>query len=416
MNFKLNNILSFSLILIPPFLISGPLISELLMLISISIFLYLVIKNKNFIYFKNKYTYFFILFFIFINLRSLFVSDLILSMKSTFFYFRFYLLSLSIWYVLDTNYKFGKKYLNIFIISLIILIIDAFIQYKFGVNIFGMTKTHPDRISSFFGDELVLGSYLVRLLPLTIGLYIFIHFKKFHFKNTIVLFSIILLMYSGIAISGDRTAFYLSLLFLPFLFTLKNIKYLKNKIYPFAFLFIIFFSLFIFNNEHIKNRIFNSTFSSMVSFNSEQNDKIKFVLFSHNHETHIKTAYNIFLDNKFFGIGVKQYRNFCKDKKYYVNKWSCVTHPHNIYAQFLAELGIFGFAFLFIFFNYIVFRIFSKFLIVKKTPLVLLNFLVLSGLFINLFPFAPSGNFFNNWMSMIYYYPLGFYLYSRKEN
>ena len=136
MNFKLNNILSFSLILIPPFLISGPLISEFLMLISISIFLYLVIKNKNFIYFKNKYTYFFILFFIFINLRSLFVSDLFLSMKSTFFYFRFYLLSLSIWYVLDTNYKFGKKYLNIFIISLIILIIDAFIQYKFGVNIY----------------------------------------------------------------------------------------------------------------------------------------------------------------------------------------------------------------------------------------------------------------------------------------
>lgn len=255
MNFKLNNILSFSLILIPPFLISGPLISELLMLISISIFLYLVIKNKNFIYFKNKYTYFFILFFIFINLRSLFVSDLILSMKSTFFYFRFYLLSLSIWYVLDTNYKFGKKYLNIFIISLIILIIDAFIQYKFGVNIFGMTKTHPDRISSFFGDELVLGSYLVRWLPLTIGLYVFIHFKKFNFKNTIVLFSIILLMYSGIAISGDRTAFYLSLLFLPFLFTLKNIKYLKNKIYPLAFLFIIIFSLFIFNNEHIKKRI-----------------------------------------------------------------------------------------------------------------------------------------------------------------
>jgi hypothetical protein len=37
-------------------------------------------------------------------------------------------------------------------------------------------------------------------------------------------------------------------------------------------------------------------------------------------------------------------------------------------------------------------------------------------LFINLFPFAPAGNFFNNWMSMIYYYPLGFYLYSRKEN
>ena len=114
MNFNLNNVLSFSLILIPIFLISGPLIPEFLTFLSISIFLYLVIKNKNFKYFKNNYTYYFILFFIVINLRSLFVSDLILSIKSTFFYFRFYLLSLSIWYVLDTNYKFGKKFLNVF--------------------------------------------------------------------------------------------------------------------------------------------------------------------------------------------------------------------------------------------------------------------------------------------------------------
>ena len=415
MNFNLNNDLSFSLILIPTFLISGPLIPELLTLLSISIFLYLVIKNKNFKYFKNKYTYFFILFFVIINLRSLFVSDLILSIKSTLFYFRFYLLSLSIWYVLDTNYKFGKKFLNLLIISMIILIIDAFIQYKFGTNILGMAKTHHSRVSSFFGDELVLGSYLVRLLPLTIGLYVFIHYKKFSVINAIVLFFIILMMYCGISVSGDRTAFYLSLLFLPFLFILKNIKYLKNKIYPLALLFIIFFSLFIFNNENLKKRIFNSTFSSMVYFDSKKNDKINFVLFSHNHQTHIKTAYNIFLDNKFFGIGVKQYRNFCKDKKYFVNKWSCVTHPHNIYAQFLAELGIFGFAFLFAFFIYIIIRIFNNLFIVKKTPLVLLNFLVLSGLFINLFPFAPAGNFFNNWLSMIYYYPLGFYLYSRKE-
>ena len=31
-------------------------------------------------------------------------------------------------------------------------------------------------------------------------------------------------------------------------------------------------------------------------------------------------------------------------------------------------------------------------------------------IFINLFPFSPSGSFFNNWLSIIYFLPLGFYI------
>ena len=43
------------------------------------------------------------------------------------------------------------------------------------------------------------------------------------------------------------------------------------------------------------------------------------------------TAYKIFLDNKVFGVGVKNFRNFCSDEKYEVSSLSCSTHPHNIY-------------------------------------------------------------------------------------
>jgi hypothetical protein len=32
--------------------------------------------------------------------------------------------------------------------------------------------------------------------------------------------------------------------------------------------------------------------------------------------------------------------------------------------------------------------------------------------FVSLFPLAPSGNFFNNWLSFVYYYPIAFYIYS----
>ena len=34
---------------------------------------------------------------------------------------------------------------------------------------------------------------------------------------------------------------------------------------------------------------------------------------------------------------------------------------------------------------------------------------------INIFPLVPSGNFFNNWMSIVYYYPLAiFFAYNHR--
>ena len=51
----------------------------------------------------------------------------------------------------------------------------------------------------------------------------------------------------------------------------------------------------------------------------------------------------MYLDNKLFGVGTKMYRKLCQKEKYYVNKFSCTTHPHNFYFQLLAENGLIGF-------------------------------------------------------------------------
>ena len=42
--------------------------------------------------------------------------------------------------------------------------------------------------------------------------------------------------------------------------------------------------------------------------------------------------------------------------------------------------------------------------------------ILISVMFINLWPFIPSGNFFNNWLSILYFYPVGFYLYFKHQN
>ena len=42
--------------------------------------------------------------------------------------------------------------------------------------------------------------------------------------------------------------------------------------------------------------------------------------------------------------------------------------------------------------------------------------ILLAIILINLWPIAPSGNFFNNWLSMLYFYPIGLYLYFKFKN
>jgi O-antigen ligase len=125
------------------------------------------------------------------------------------------------------------------------------------------------------------------------------------------------------------------------------------------------------------------------------------------------SAYAIFKDNFFFGVGLKNYRVHCFKSQYNLYEDSCSTHPHNIPIQFLAETGIFGFLFYFFSFFYLIKNL-SLFIFRKSYAGQKKNYLnlMLIPLLINLFPFLPSGNFFHNWLSVITYLPLAFYLFA----
>ena len=61
----------------------------------------------------------------------------------------------------------GKKYLFIsIVICFSSLIVDGYFQYFFGKNLFGYALYNDYRVSSFFGSELILGSYLARFFPI----------------------------------------------------------------------------------------------------------------------------------------------------------------------------------------------------------------------------------------------------------
>ena len=126
-------------------------------------------------------------------------------------------------------------------------------------------------------------------------------------------------------------------------------------------------------------------------------------------------AKKLFLDNLVFGSGPKGFRHYCRKVNYNSEVGICSTHPHNILAQISSELGIIGIMFFLIFFIFLIRRFFDIAFVKTKN-----NhhnaFLVASlGILINLFPFLPSGNLFNNWISLFIYFNLGLYLVSNKK-
>ena len=97
------------------------------------------------------------------------------------------------------------------------------------------------------------------------------------------------------------------------------------------------------------------------------------------------------------------------------NKLKCSTHPHSTYFQILSDTGIFAFIFVMIFFIFVLKKN-IKILFKKKLNNFDLCFYFLNvGIILNLFPLIPSGNFYNNWLSLILFYPFGLWLYINQK-
>ena len=109
------------------------------------------------------------------------------------------------------------------------------------------------------------------------------------------------------------------------------------------------------------------------------------------------------------------FRNHCSNPIYKTGPYSCATHPHNSYFQLLSETGIFGIIFLLLIFAIVNFLLFRNFLNRKNIDFFNYNIsnLFLISFFLTLWPITSNGNFFNNYINIFYYIPLGFFLYFR---
>ena len=339
----------------------------------------------------------------------------LLSLKSSVFHIRFVIFGHFLYLLIQKNNDFFKNFFPILFITIFVVLLDGFYQFFFDVNILGFERPYANqRLSGFFDDEWILGSYLVRLLPLFLCVYILSE------KKNNILFSIFFFFYCLlIFLTGERASFFLLIVFLSILFIFFQIR----KIYKLmALIFIFVVPLFVISiNENMKERMFNQVFISLGIFEDipgENGRKIKCCkipkyIFSYGHSKHYEVAFKMFLAKPILGHGLKSFRYKCHDFQVDIG---CSSHPHNTYVQLLAESGIISFILVVILFFLFCYLIFKNYLNKIKLSKDLYNarVCILGSFLISLFPFVPTGSFFTNWLNLIYFFPLGilFYLYN----
>lgn len=405
---KLDTIQKLLIVLCPIIFMLGPFLSNLHITILSILFITTLIVKKKIKIFNNIYTFLFLIFY-FIILLSTFLSDNpFFSLEASLFYFRFAIFGFAVGYYIQ-KYDIIKKYfLYVSCFCLFFLFVDSLYQYYLSYNIFSMPLSDSKRVSSIFGEELIMGGYVSKLLILILICIFsnnYIKLNKYFFLYSIILISLVLVF-----LSGERTAFLLFIIFLFLLFVYLN-EFFSNILLLLIILSGLIISLV---SNSVYERMYVRTFDQIFSDS-------RMYIFSIHHQAHYETAIKMFIDKPLLGVGPKQFRNICDDKKYKTILFSknkepyngCQTHPHNIYLQLLAETGLIGFLFLFlvllnISYKILYSQIFSVFY--NSKPYKLSSYLCLCGVFINIFPLAPSGNFFGSSYNFMFYLCIGFLL------
>jgi O-antigen ligase len=385
-----------------PLLVTGPFLPDLIVS-SLSLwFLYFSLKHKMYYIYRNFYFYFFIAFCLVCILSSLFSENIFFSLKSSLFYFRIGIFAMLISYLINQNKKILDYFYYAFILTFSALIIDGYIQHFTGSNLFG-NKIDGIRISSFFGDEYILGSYLARLFPLLFAL--FVVRKNKHTLEAYGISILFILIDVLIFLAGERASFvFLNISTIFIVLFISKYKLLRIFLLIISLIIIALLTL---NDSRLYDRYIQSPIQTMGLNTSKK------FLFTPTHDFLIKTSWSMFLEKPILGHGPKSFRYKCKNP---VNAAEtdvyCHIHPHNFYAQLLAETGIVGFSFLawlFFYFIYLTMRNVVEYFKYKKQLLSDYQICLLSGLLITIWPITTNGNIFNNHLMLFYSLQMGFF-------
>ena len=393
--FDINNTILILTILLPIAMLIGTAVSEIIITSISFIFLIYIFKKKIEIII-DKYFNFLFLIWLCLILNYFFSINQELSLLRSFGFFKYII------FIFAMKYLFSKNKNITFFFSFLIFIVlittfDIHYENYFKKNILGFISSDEKRIASFLRDELKIGYFLLGFSLISIGYY----FEKIKNKKSLNLFIIgyflILIILSAIWLTGEKANSLRALIcFFLFLFFIKNNFKLKKII---SIVIIILPILIYFFSDRIKDR-----FDSYL-FPEPGNTSLLGTFQKSHHGAHYYTAFKIFLDYPFFGVGNKNFREQCSNVKYYNKSYErinqrCSTHPHQIYLELLSEHGLVGTT---IILFAIFYSIFKSFLNYKKNNN-LIQLCAILFLTCNFLPVLPNGSFFTSFNASIFWF------------
>jgi O-antigen ligase len=380
-----------------------------LLLRSATLNLYIVFLGSIFVYYSFKkiqsydkkfknIIYSFFVFYFYIIFISFFSVDQAAAFKSSVSQIRFFLFFLFFIMIIKLDESFFNKLIFFFKLILIIFSSDLIYQvWNDGRNIIGVVPggNDPRRFSSFFGDEIIAGTYLF-FLAVPIISDILYKFNSNNFITKFVNFFFIIIVSSAITLTGDRlaTIFYFFLIIIATFFFFNYKKIISFVLVLFTFLFFIF----IFNSD-VQNR-YKETISEIK--NPKQFGYFR--LFS--------SSFNIWQNNKIFGVGLKNYRITCNvnTKDQFTDLPTlCSTHPHHNWLELLVETGIVGTILFLVFIMNIVKYVYSRKFIFNKKNNIYAGYAIglLMTLVFFLWPIKSSGSMFSTFFMSYIWFNLG---------
>ncbi len=400
-NKLINNYFLFLFSIIPLSFLIGPAFSLLNIIIIDLSFLIFLFFQKEYFFLKNKTFKYFLILYAYLIINLLVSLDTNIGIYRNVGFLRVIIFFLAINYFLIEK-KFLNKVLLIWLITLIVVVFDVFIESIFGKNILGYGGLYGgsggSRIVSFFKNEPIVGGYIYGFYLIFLGYSL----DKFDSKHKYLVFMFGIVFLFAIILTGERSNGLKAILGTTLIILFYKKVELKYKISFFVTLILVL-TFFIFNSNFLKMRYINQ-FKTYLN-----TDNIYFNLY--------KSGYQVFQNHPIFGVGNKNYRiETCKENiKELKNKenYICQTHPHQIYIELLSEHGLIGFILIF----YVLYKlIFSKI----KEVLSGTNYLQIGTLIymlLTFLPILPSGAFFGDFSLTLFLINLGiFYASDLKIN
>lgn len=385
-------IIDYFILVIPIFYVLGSPFINLCTIVFSLIFLVDSFNKKNWSWIKEKWVIFFLIFWIYNIINSFFAIETLKSLKSSFFYIRFLLFALCIYY-LGFKYLSLKKVLFFWSIIISFISLDIYVQYFFGYDFFGYKAIHIPRYSGPFGSELVAGAYLSRLIPLIIPLFL-LYFFNFKFIYKILICGLTLSLFFSVMLTGERASF---LFILAFLFLYIFFVFRKNiSILIKLSIIITLITGILANVPEVKKR-YSDFYNIIQNFTESSYGKL------------YSSAFQLWKLNKISGVGFKNFRVNCDIEVSDIsnnNHPLCSTHPHNFYLEILSETGIIGLIIYSIFLFHLFTKIFRKFKI-NKNYLSYFQISPILCMILLIWPILSAGSFYTSWNGSFYWLYLG---------